>query len=168
MLNPFKFRRVIFGHGSAMRTLTALFFLLFLPACSLFGLDDAVPFADVPGAEMLWLAEPGTAVFDDAASWEAFWYEHTSVYDGEGNLFPPPDIDFSSKTAVAVFLGGEPSGCTNYLRLVRSVSLDDDTAAVRVERPRSVEGPCGMGISPIHVVMFEKAGAIRFTGDVPG
>jgi hypothetical protein len=151
-----------------MRTLAALSLLLFLPACSLFGLDDAVPFADVPDAEMLRLPEAGTAVFNDDASWEAFWYDYTSASDGEGNPVPPPEIDFSSRTAVAVFLGGGPSGCTNYLRLVRSVSLDDEAAVVRVERPRSAEGTCDMLINPIHVVEFEKAEAVRFAGDVPG
>ncbi|MGB3542270.1 hypothetical protein [Rubrivirga sp.] len=151
-----------------MRTLAALSVLLFLPACSLLGLDDAVPFADVPNAEMLRLPEPGTSVFNDAASWEAFWYDHTTVSDGEGNPVPPPEIDFSSKTAVAVFLGGGPSGCTNYLRLVRSVSLGDDATVVRVEQPRTVERTCDMLINPIQVVAFEKAGVVRFAGDVPG
>ena len=150
-----------------MRTLALLSFLLALPACSLLGVDDTVTFADVAEAERLRLGEPGTAVFNDAATWEAFWYEHTSVTDSEGNPLPPPAIDFDNKTAVAVFLGGGPSGCTNYVRLVRSVSLDDGVAVVDVERPRPGGMTCTMLIYPIHVVAFEKVDSVRFSGDVP-
>ncbi|MEP0547561.1 MAG: hypothetical protein ABJF88_11565 [Rhodothermales bacterium] len=151
-----------------MRTLAALSLLLTLPACSLLGLDDEVPFTNVPQAEWLRLPEAGTAVFNDAASWEAFWYDHTSASDSEGNPIPPPEIDFADKTAAAAFLGGGMSGCSNLARLVRSVSLDDDTAVVRVGR-LEVEGgvTCDMLISPVHVVTFEKAAAVRFVGEVP-
>ncbi len=151
-----------------MRILAAISLLLTLPACSLLGLDDEVPFTDVPRADLLRLPEAGTAVFSDAASWEAFWYAHTSASDLEGNPVPPPEIDFGNKTAVAVFLGDGMSGCSNLARLVRSVSLDDDTAVVRVGRPE-VEGgvACEMLIYPVHVVAFKKAAAVRFVGEVP-
>lgn len=150
-----------------MRALVVFLLFLSLSACNLLGLDDTVPFADVANAERLGLPEPGTEVFQDAASWEAFWYDHTSASDSVGNPVLPPQIDFDTKTVVAVFLGGGPSGCSNYIRLVRSVSLNNDTAVVRIKRPGSVEGVCDMLISPIHVVEFEKAGSIRFVGDVP-
>jgi hypothetical protein len=152
-----------------MRTLAAISLLLALPACSLLGLDDEVPFTDLLQAELLWIPEAGTAVFNDAASWEAFWYAHNSGSDIEGNPVPPPEIDFGATTAVAVFLGGSGmSGCSNLTRLVRSVSLDVDTAVVRVRRPKVGGGmTCDMLISPIHVVTFEKAAAVRFVGEVP-
>ena len=86
------------------------------------------------------------------------------MYHGEGNPLPSPENVFNSKTAVAVFLGVGPCGCVNYLRLIRSVSLDDDASVVRVKRPRSLEGTCGMLISSIHVVEFEEARAVRFAG----
>jgi hypothetical protein len=153
---------------TSMRTLVAVPLLLFLPACGLLGLDDdTVPFSDLPYAEYLRLIEPGTAVFNDDASWAAFWYEHTTVAHEDGSPVSPPEIDFSSKTAVAVFLGSGLSGCGNYVRLVRSVSLDDGVAVVRVERPRKVGGECGMLITPIHLVEFRKAQTVRFAGDVP-
>lgn len=151
-----------------MRTVSALTLFLALPACSLFDSGDTIPFTDVPNAEVLRLPEPGTAVFNDSVSWEAFWYDHTSRSDSDGNPVPPPEIDFSGRAAVAVFLGGGPSGCSNYVRLVRSISLDDGAATVQVERPLSVEGTCDMLIYPIHVVEFDNAEAVRFVGDVPG
>ena len=49
---------------------------------------DVVPFTDVPNAGMLALSGLGTAVLNDAASWETFGYEHTTMYDGEGQPSP--------------------------------------------------------------------------------
>ena len=151
-----------------MRALVALFLIFCLPACSLLGSDDTVPFADVPNVEDLQLGKPGTAVFNEAASWEAFWYDHVNSFDNESTPVPPPKIDFGSKTAVAVFLGGGLSGCSNHVRLVRSISLDGGTAVVDIAPPPYRVGPCDAIINPIHVVEFEKAGAVRFTGNVPG
>lgn len=155
-----------------MRIPALLLVLLLIPGCDLASRSSGVgetglSFADVSDVELMWVGAPGTAVFNDAASWEAFWYEHTSVTDEQGRPVPPPTIEFDGKTVAAVFLGGGPSGCTNYLQLIRGVSLRGDAAEVRIEQPDSAEGMCDMLISPLHIVAFEKTESVRFVGDLP-
>ena len=155
-----------------MRTLACLALLALLPACSLWSWegdgDGPVDFEDVPGAEYLRVGQPGTAVFNDAEAWAAFWYDHINSFDGEGNPTPPPAIDFGRRTVAAVFAGDGWSGCTNYYPFVRSVTRRHSTASVHVVFPPSLEGSCDALIEPLHVVAFEKARTVRFTGDVPG
>lgn len=46
---------------------------------------------------------PRQAVARDAAEWAALWRQHA------GESAPPPQVDFNTRTVVAVFLGSRPS-----------------------------------------------------------
>ena len=151
-----------------MRILASLACFLLLAGCSLTDVDDDLSFRNVSGSGNLHVLEPGTAVFNDAVSWEAFWTAHAIDLDGDGTRLPAPEVDFERETVAAVFLGSR-SGCGHFIEMIRGVRVQGDAALVEVRLPSSPSlWTCDMVVFPIHVVAFDKMEEVRFSGDVPG
>ncbi len=146
-----------------MRVCLFLALCVLLPACDFFwDHGDAIPFRNVEEAGHLNVEQPGTAVFNDADSWEAFWYEHVTA---SPTPLPPP-IDFARRTAVGVFWDAQ-SGCDRRVEAVERVSRSAPHAVEVEVGPLPDLGPCDAIVQPVQVITFRKAQHVGFVGIVP-
>jgi hypothetical protein len=95
-------------------------------------------------------------VVNDRASWESLWAEHKSSMTPQPAA---PQIDFSARTVVAVFLGERPNGC--YEVRIESVQQVAETVLVRYREISEAERPsdvvCTQAITyPAHIVTVLK------------
>ena len=115
-----------------------------------------VPFVTLAQSDMSNVETLREAVADTPAEWEALWKAHAPSA-------ARPELDLSSRTVVAVFLGTRPS--SGYKVEITSVASDQDGVVVRyVERKPGPDAMTAAVITaPCHIVSFRKQpGRIRF------
>jgi len=99
---------------------------------------------------------PGQVVARTPAEWTKLWREHA----GETAV---PEVDFASRTVVAVFLGTRSSA--GYLVEITGTRHDKGALVVewRERRPEPDQVSAQVITSPAHIATIPKfAGAIRF------
>jgi hypothetical protein len=99
---------------------------------------------------------PRQLVARTAAEWAALWRDH-------GGTGPPPSVDLSTRTVVAVFLGSRPSGGYS----VQIVGTRQQGATTIVEwqeaRPDPRDITAQVMTSPAHIASIPRVtGEIRF------
>lgn len=152
-------------HDIAMkRTLILIWLgcLLLVPRCDLFEDDDdtAVPlaFEAIEEVERLTIVDPGTAVFRDKPSWEAFWAAHSAN--------SPPVVDFEQNILIAVFWGAGYSGSHNRVEAITGILAFRDRIETTIG-PLPPD-PGEALVYPIEVVRVERRELpVVFRGEVP-
>lgn len=93
-------------------------------------------------------------VFNDNASWAAFWEDHQS---NQSPKDPVPPVNFSAQFVVAVLMGERPTG--GYKINITSVEADGDDYRVHYQETEPCEGcPTSEVItSPVHIVRVDRA-----------
>ena len=155
-----------------MRRLACVLLLLFSVHCTS---DDPTEqptffplvFSNLTEAEALNVSNPGTLVFRDEASWQAFW-------QANANLGAPlPVIDFTDEMLIAVFWGNGYSGCQNFVNAIQEVQVRVDgvntLGVVEVNiGVLPMLGGCITPVTPLQVIVVDTTiTSVEFIGFVP-
>jgi len=125
-------------------------------------------FTDFVAAEPLEVTTPGTQVFRDQASWDAFWQAHTPLAGSA------PMFDFTQQMLIAVFWGAQGSGCFDFVHAIVNVRARVDAVntfgVIEVDiGPLPDLGNCATPVNPLQIVSVEATvAAVEFVGMVPG
>lgn len=156
-----------------MRKRIALLFLsgaLLLASCDLFGSSNGepLPFQNVKDAEPLKVQTAHTAVFRSEAAWTAFWEEHVTRINANGEQVAPPAVDFDEDMLIAVFWGDKGyAGCSFFAEAIKSVSAESKALTVEVGKLPDL-GPCQMLVMPLQVIKVGRTETtVAFKGHVP-
>jgi len=124
-------------------------------------------FTDFNAAQPLQVSSPGTEVFKDQATWDAFWLQHAPLAG------PAPVLDFSENILIAVFWGAQGTGCFNFVDAILNVRTRVDglntlpVVEVAVLALPDL-GNCATPVNPFQVVTVETTIAVvDFVGEVP-
>lgn len=145
---------------------------LAFPACDLIwgtgGSSEPLTFRSLDEAAYLSADSAGTVVFNDAASWRAFWREHGAWSDSTNtdSLAHAPAVDFSRRTAVGMFWSPR-SGCDNLVEAVEEVVRTAPHVAEVEIGPLPDLGDCEALVYPVQVITFEKSRRVDFSGMLP-
>jgi hypothetical protein len=92
-------------------------------------------------------------IVSDAAAWAALWAEH---HRGSGTPPALPNIDFSQKMIVGVYIGVRPNGCYN-VGIDRIYQSGQKNIVEYTEQIPSEEDICTLAlVSPSHLVIIPK------------
>lgn len=136
--------------------------LLLVSSCDLFkdDSDKGVPlaFEAIEEVERLTIVEPGTAVFRDQPSWEAFWATHPN--------YSSPAVDFDQYILIGVFWGAGYSGSHNRVEAITGILAFRDRIETTVG-PLPPD-PGDALVYPIEVIRIERRELpVVFKGKVP-
>ncbi|HVL77149.1 MAG TPA: protease complex subunit PrcB family protein [Noviherbaspirillum sp.] len=94
-------------------------------------------------------------VVSEPTAWATLWSAHTSRLTPAP---PPPLVDFSTRTVVAVFLGPRPNAC--YAVRIEEIRTAPDRIVVYfTERRPGLHDVCAQVITtPAHLVIVERTG----------
>ena len=133
--------------------------LIFMSACGAgsAGNPMAIEYTDVERASYSGIENARNIVINDSGAWATLWAEHKSTTSPQP---PAPQIDFSSKTVVAVFLGTRPDGC--YGVRIDNIQDVDGRIVVRYSEtgkpPRDSSIVCTASlVQPTHIVAIPKS-----------
>ena len=156
-----------------MRNSIALLFLsgaLLLASCDLFESENGEPllFQNVEDAEPLKVQTAHTAVFKNEAAWTAFWEEHVTQINADGEQVAPPKVNFAEDMLIAVFWGDNGyAGCSFFAEAIEGVSAKSQALTVEVGKLPDL-GPCRMSVMPLQVIKVDRTEAtVVFKGRVP-
>ena len=124
-------------------------------------------FTDFIAAQPLEVTTPGTQVFKDQATWDAFWQMHAPLAG------PAPVLDFTQDMLIAVFWGTQNSGCFDFVDAIVNVRARVDAintlGVIEVDiGPLPNLGSCAALVNPLQVVTVEATiTPVVFVGMVP-
>ena len=124
-------------------------------------------FTDFIAAQPLEVTTPGTRVFKDQATWDAFWQMHTPLAGSA------PVLDFTQDMLIAVFWGTQGSGCFDFVDAIVNIRARVDAVntlgVIEVDiGPLPNLGSCAMLVNPLQVVTVEATiTPVQFVGLVP-
>ena len=125
-------------------------------------------YTDFIAAQPLEVTTPGTQVFRDQATWDAFWQAHAPLAG------PAPAVDFTQDMLIAVFWGAQGTGCFDFVDAILSVRARIDGVntfgVIEVDiGPLPNLGSCAIPVNPLQVVTVETTiTQVEFVGMVPG
>lgn len=109
----------------------------------------------------------GTQVIRDEQAWTDLWELSWAIFNGQGEKTPPPSIDFANKMVIAVFWGGEYSGCSNGVEAIKQVRIINQQIEVEIG-PLPDLGPCDAIVYPVHMILLDRSNLqVTFVGEVP-
>jgi len=124
-------------------------------------------FTNFIAAQPLEVTAPGTFVFRDQATWDAFW-QANAPFAG-----PAPVVDFAQDMLVGVFWGALGTGCIEFVNVIDRVRVRVDgvnTLGV-IEVDIGVLPPlgnCATPVNPLQVITLEQTiTSVEFVGFVP-
>lgn len=116
-----------------------------------------IEFTDVEKSSYSGIESARNVVINDSGAWATLWAEHKSTTSPPP---PVPQIDFSSKTVVAVFLGTRPDGCYS-VRVENIQSIGGKNVVRYIETgkpPRDSNIVCTASlVQPTHIVAVPKS-----------
>ncbi|NIM01763.1 MAG: hypothetical protein GTN89_13255 [Acidobacteria bacterium] len=124
-------------------------------------------YMDFTAAQPLVVGAPGTFVFRDQTSWDAFWQAHAQ---------PPsaaPMVDFNEDMLIGVFWGAWGTGCFDFVQAIERVRVRIDgvntLGVIEVDIGLLPNlGSCATPVNPFQVIILEAtATAVEFVGQVP-
>ena len=124
-------------------------------------------FTDFIAAQPLEVTTPGTQVFKDQATWDAFWQMHAPLAGSA------PVLDFAQDMLIAVFWGTQSSGCFDFVDAIVNVRARVDAintlGVIEVDiGPLPNLGSCAALVNPLQVVTVEATiTPVVFVGMVP-
>ncbi len=124
-------------------------------------------FTDFIAAQPLEVTTPGTQVFKDQATWDAFWQMHAPLAGSA------PVLDFTQDMLIAVFWGTQSSGCFDFVDAIVNVRARVDAintlGVIEVDiGPLPNLGSCAALVNPLQVVTVEATiTPVVFVGMVP-
>ncbi len=103
---------------------------------------------------------PSNIVINDQVTWSKIW---TQAYCGPNDCLSLPEVNFTSRTVLAVFMGGEPNA--GYFVNMTKVSRNGPNILVQVRLTEPGNCPALQVVtSPSHIVDIPKTEAtVRFT-----
>lgn len=133
--------------------------LIFMSACGVGSSINpmTIAYADVEKSSYSGIENARNVVINDSGAWAMLWAEHKSTTSPQP---PAPQIDFSSKTVIAVFLGTRPDGC--YGVRIDNIQNIDGRMVVRYSEtgkpPRDSNIVCTASlVQPTHIVAVPKS-----------
>lgn len=112
-----------------------------------------IPFETIELQSQSHIDDERLEIISDAAAWAALWEEHHRGISPRPAL---PEIDFSEKTIVAVYIGMRPNGCYG-VRIDRIYRSGEKNIVEYTERTPSEEDICTQAlVSPSHLVVIPK------------
>jgi hypothetical protein len=124
-------------------------------------------FSDFAAAQPLRVTTPGTQVFRDQATWDAFWQQYAPLAG------PAPVLDFSQEMLIAIFWGAQGTGCSSFVEAILTVQARVDglntLGVIEVDiGPLPDLGGCATPVHPLQVVAIEATiTPVEFVGLVP-
>lgn len=155
LLNSLNGRLNMKAYGSIRSVIIGLS-ITFLSACGGGSSEDQtkIEFQEIENVEYSGIQNARNVIINDMTSWTAFWAEHKSVLTD-----PPaaPQVDFSNKTVVAVFVGTRPNGC--YRVKINDVQVEGEKNIVRYTEKAPEAGVlCTLSLTqPSHIISIPKS-----------
>jgi hypothetical protein len=134
-------------------TIVLLAVFLIMQAFGVTEIGARIKFRTIDQGELSQYEGSGYFVINDADQWANLWSQHVRNPLSRSRAPPPPNVDFSNSTIIAVFLGFRPT--TGYGIEVKEIIDTGLTVVVKVQQTHS-DGMGEMITYPYHIVEAGK------------